>query len=206
MHNFSVVRIAFIVISSLAILGAVQAEEEYPAAYFKPYIVYQAPEIAEQAAAESSSTVADVAVAAEAEEQAADPYPAADFKPEIVYQDQEQIAALDQGSASNESVGSAEPEKAEATPAEAAAFTPAAPVVISDEGGFPSSVLGMIAAVLAGMFWIMQKSDASSSYAAAAAPIEVAEAMQADSNEETVEEAGEEAGEEAMEASQESSS
>ena len=182
MNHFSVARIVLILTSLLLGFGTVQAAE-YPAAYFQPYIVYQAPEIAEQAAqveAESAAVaepesvgtpvVAAEETLAEEESSAEDPYPAAYFQPEIVYQDQEQIAALTKQQVKNEIV-----EEVEEKSAQAAAFTPAAPVVITDEGGFPMSVLLLMVAVIGAVSWAILKTKPATVVAAGVGPIVVPE-------------------------------
>ncbi|MGR9106447.1 MAG: hypothetical protein ACU843_05895 [Gammaproteobacteria bacterium] len=153
MQPGSLIRFVLYFSITLAVSAPVLAESEYPAAYFQPYIVYQAPEIAGKPESSGASEAAQEATA-EVEE---DPYPAAYFQPVIVYQDQERIAA--------DSVQKA-PEPAPVTkrsgPAPAAkpaAAQETAP--ITADGGFPSSVLLLLVAVIGGCYWFLMKNKSA---------------------------------------------
>ncbi len=137
--------------------GPVQAENEYPAAYFEPYIIYQAPEVAGNASAESESSPSGAAPAeAPSEPQEVNPYPAAYFEPVIVYQDKDLIAAqAKQQAAKPEPAPAGKPEASSETrnPAPAEAASPP----VSEKGGFPIGVLLLIAALAGGLYWMIYR-------------------------------------------------
>lgn len=156
MRYVKTMRICLVMAMSFVFQGSVWAESDYPAAYFEPVIVFQAPEIAAAAAtvveSDTSGESVDNTVA---ETVAVDPYPAAYFQPEIVFQDKEWIAAHAKkqkaaGAPTSSKVrGSGTPQK------KSSANPQSAP--ITDDGGFPPSVLFLIVALAAGFFWFTNK-------------------------------------------------
>jgi len=76
--------------------GQALADDQYPAAYFEPYIVYQAPEIAGgTAGGNKNDSLEESSEGGVSVPEERDPYPAAYFQPVIVYQSEELIAALE---------------------------------------------------------------------------------------------------------------
>lgn len=150
------VRIGLITAMGFFMQGAVLAEADYPAAYFEPYIIYQAPEITgtEASPVESDGSEEPSTDAALASGEV-DPYPAAYLQPVVVYQDKELIAALAkrqktvrvQASAKVKVVAN-KPQYSKTTPATSP---------ITDDGGVPISVLILIVALAGGFFWLIHK-------------------------------------------------
>jgi hypothetical protein len=158
----SAIRFGIFCAIAVVFPGPVLAENEYPAAYFEPYIIYQAPEIAEKAAAATGSSTAETAPAEAASEPAAEnPYPAAYFEPVIVYQDKDLISAQEKQSA-------AEPEPAPVPKSEASGKknnpgpAEAAPVPASEKGGVPVGMLLLIAGIAGGLYWVISKNKGDS--------------------------------------------
>jgi hypothetical protein len=162
MQYFRTIKIGLVFIIGFFIQGPVLAESDYPAAYFKPYIVYQAPEIAGKTSAESASEEAAAEPASEAPEAEEEPYPAAYYEPVIVFQDKDAIAgqAAQAAAAPAKKAGNG-PGEAKSAPAK-----PAAPP-ITDDGGFPVVVLVLIAAIFGGLYWVIRKSQGAADPTAA---------------------------------------
>lgn len=173
MKSFSALRVALFFGTALGVQAPVLAEADYPAAYFEPYIVYQAPEIAENASAGESSA-AEESASEPAEES---PYPAAYYEPVIVYQDQELIAAGEKRKAAESKPAPAPAKKAKPAPAP----------VVTDDGGFPMTVLFLLVAVIGAVYWAMTKNTGAAAEEEEAEASEDEEAM----DEESVAETGE---------------
>jgi hypothetical protein len=81
--------------AGVSLSGGVLADDQYPAAYFEPYIVYQAPEIVGGiAGGTKNDSLGKTSEGGVSVSEVEDPYPAAYFQPVIVYQSEEVIAAL----------------------------------------------------------------------------------------------------------------
>jgi hypothetical protein len=81
--------------AGVSLSGQVLADDQYPAAYFEPYIVYQAPEIAGgTVGGNKNDSLGEASEGGVSVPEERDPYPAAYFQPVIVYQSEELIAAL----------------------------------------------------------------------------------------------------------------
>ena len=175
MKSFTAVRVAIFLTTAFIVQTSVLAETEYPAAYFEPYIVYQAPEVVGNAPAESEAGASE-----QAEE---NPYPAAYYQPVIVFQDKELIAAKEKQKAA----------KPKPAPAQKAKPSPAvsAPPPVTDEGGFPMTVLVLLIAVIGALYWVMTKDKG------AGAEAEPVDAESSENEETEAEESADEAGEEA---------
>ncbi|MGH8474822.1 MAG: hypothetical protein ACRER2_03475, partial [Methylococcales bacterium] len=139
MQYFRAIRIGLYVTVGCVVQGPVLAESKYPAAYFEPYIVYQAPEIAAQRAQDSQPSHDASNAVAEAQPEASDPYPAAYFEPLIVYQDANLIAAVTVQSAAQSKPapgGKTAGAKRDKSPAAAMGT----PIPAKDRGGVPGGV------------------------------------------------------------------
>lgn len=150
MQNFSVIRIALVLTIGFVWQAPVLAETDYPAAYFKPYIVYQAPEIAGNTPAGESNATAEAA----ATPAAADPYPAAYFQPVIVYQDKDLIAAETASPAAKPAPAPVEKPRTTAKNLQSSPVTPA-PAPSGDGGGVPVGVIIGLVALVGGLYWVV---------------------------------------------------
>jgi hypothetical protein len=187
MQQFSTVRIALFLTLGFVVQNPVLAEDDYPAAYFKPYIVYQAPEvIATNAPTEQQSAAPETAPAASAAEpKAADRYPAAYYEPVIVFQDKDLIEAQ----AASQTAAEAAPAPKPAGPAKKKPSTAAA-APASEKGGVPVGALLLIAGIAGGLYWVINKNKEAAPTAAPSEP-EAAQADAAPAAEDVSEEAAE---------------
>ncbi len=103
MHYKKLIQITLVLALNLGFQIHAYADSEYPAAYFEPYIVYQAPEIV-AAAAVAAPVGAAVQVSADTQAETNGQYPAANFEPYIVFQDLEAIASRSSSQANSVSV------------------------------------------------------------------------------------------------------
>ncbi|MGH8555910.1 MAG: hypothetical protein ACRESZ_00325 [Methylococcales bacterium] len=162
MQYFSTIRMGLYFAIGFAFQGPVLAENKYPAAYFEPYIVYRAPEIAGQPPADSQN---NAAAQTAAEPEAEDPYPAAYFQPVILYQDKELIAARTEQPAAEPEPAPGEKPAASAKKGKSPAATPAP---ASERGGVPVGALFLLVALAGGLYWVIfKKKDASEQVALA---------------------------------------
>lgn len=180
--------------------GQALAEGDYPAAYFEPYIVFQAPEVKAEASS-SNEAEASTPTAVETESEASDPYPAAYFEPKVVYQDEGLLLAVANPPAVKS--GAAPAKKSRKAKTEEPASTK---IADKDRGGVPGPLAVLLLAGGAGLYWFtFKKSDtagSSDSPAAetASAPESVPDAPELTEPEPVAEDASAEATENAPEA------
>ncbi|MGH8548303.1 MAG: hypothetical protein ACRERU_06840 [Methylococcales bacterium] len=170
MHYPIVIRLGLFFAIAVVFQGPVAAASEYPAAYFEPYIVYQAPEIAGKPPTDTGNNASEEAPSGPTEE---NPYPAAYFQPVIVYQDPDVIAAqAKQKAALPEPVPALKPDASakqnNPAPAESA------PAPLSEKGGVPVGILLLIAAVAGGLYWVISRNKSGTAAEAFSAEAAVA--------------------------------
>lgn len=163
MQITKITRTGLALVLSVGIQPLVNAESDYPAADFEPYIVFQAPEIAEAASEKQATPEAEAAPAE------ASPYPAADFQPFIVFQDEALIAAQEKSLAAAKKAA----QPAEKAKPEVAKESRPAPTTVSTDS-FPVSGFVLMLLLFGVVFWLATRGKNQIISEPVAAPAETA--------------------------------